>query len=68
MDKTVYGAFRSYPYSSYINLVSLHETFEGAKEALYPNKDYDFKPSSYLPDTWNGPDGFGVIKLLQIGK
>lgn len=70
MDETrfVYGAFLSGPVGSDHppSLLSLHKTFEGAKKALYPNKDYEFKPSSYLSDSWNGPDGCGLIMLLEI--
>lgn len=64
----VFGAYRSYPDYNAPSpiLVSLHMTFEGARRALYPDKDYEFTKSNYSPGTWNGPDGFGMIRLLEV--
>ena len=64
----VYAAFYSTPdYSGRgPTLLSLHCTLEGAIKALYPDGDYDFRKWEG-EDIWEGPDGFGLIKLLPIG-
>lgn len=63
----VYAAFRSYPdyHAGPPSLHSLHETLEGAIESLYPDKEYAFRqwPGK---DIWEGPDGFGLIKLMEV--
>lgn len=48
---------------------SVHHTLEGAILALYPDREdfrIAFSPSRYVPDTWNGPDGFGTVKRVEI--
>lgn len=68
----VYAAYRSVPdYTAPSpSLVSLHKTLEGAKRALYPDRE-DFrqafrKANKPLQDTWIGPDGFGEIRLMEV--
>lgn len=64
----VFAAFRSSPdyHSSGRSLVSLHQTFGGAKKALFPDKDYHFVQSPYRKNTFTGPDGFGEIERMEI--
>lgn len=66
----VYAAFNTSPdYNAPSpSLKSLHRTLAGAQEALYPNGakfryDPGFTPDK---DRWNGPDGFGLIKRMEI--
>jgi hypothetical protein len=72
MSDVIYIAMNSNPdYSSRgPTFHSAHRTLEGAEHALYPGKDgkpgYKFTKSAYSPGTWNGPDGFGVIKEVTI--
>lgn len=78
MDK-VYAAFRSSPdyASSPTTLVSLHETLDGATMALYPETKQTNNLRSRKAFTrgitisgadswWTGPDGYGLIKLMEI--
>lgn len=72
---TVYAAFRSVPDYTAPSppLHSLHETLEGAIKALYPNESEErlramFTKSTYSKDTWNGPDGFGMVRLIEVEK
>lgn len=64
----VYAAFRSVPdYSAGAPpLISVHKTLEGAKRALYPNNNYEFITDGYNLNEWIGPDGFGLIRLMEI--
>lgn len=69
----VYAAFKSVPdyYAGSPPLVSLHKTLDGAVKALYPDNE-DFQnsfrawTSSITGPTWEGPDGFGLIRLLEV--
>lgn len=63
----VYVALRSVPdYSAPApSFKSVHLSLKGAIDSLYPNSDYDFHkwPGK---DVWEGPDGFGMIKLVEV--
>lgn len=67
---TVYVAFRSVPdYTAGAPaLHSIHITLRGAIEALYPDKPewWDFRRSSN--DEWHGPDGYGLVRLMEVQK
>lgn len=67
----VYAAFRSVPdyHASSAPLVSLHHSLEGAKIALYPDKPVFrdmFTKSTFVTDSWHGPDGFGSIRIIEV--
>lgn len=66
----VYAAFKSVPDYSGPGpvLVSLHNSFEGAKTALYPERDYEFRLSTSLSrdKTWYGPGGYGMIRQMEV--
>jgi hypothetical protein len=65
----IYAAFNSVPdYTAPApSLRSLHESLDGAKKALYPDRE-DFRNSfrEYKPGVWDGPDGFGLIRLMEV--
>lgn len=47
---------------------SVHMTLEDAIRSLYPDrKDFQlqFTPGSQK-DTWNGPDGFGMVRKVEL--
>ena len=64
----IYLAFNSEPdYSAGTpRFKSAHKTFEGAKKSLFPDKDYNFHQWSHNPKTWEGPDGYGLIRLVEV--
>lgn len=67
----VYAAFRSVPDYSAPSppLLSIHQTLYGAMFALYPE---DKHPVSGMfrkwPEkaVWEGPDGFGMVKEMEV--
>lgn len=69
----VYVALRSAPdYSaSSPAFKSVHKTLEGAIESLYPGpSQVRFRDMFHKwpnQDIWEGPDGFGMVKLVQLG-
>lgn len=68
----VYVAFNSRPdYSSPSpTFKSLHETLEGAIESLYPGNERfqrDFR-KHLVEDRWYGPDGYGMVRLMEVLK
>lgn len=70
MDR-VYAAFRSVPDYTAPSppLKSLHRTLEGALHSLYPDREdfrNAFRHTSTDPDEWEGPDGFGLIRLMEV--
>jgi hypothetical protein len=60
-----YVSFRSYP--DYLSgtpfLVGIHGSLEDAIRALYPQ---GAKFTRIEPDEWMGPDGFGLIRLMDV--
>lgn len=70
---TIYVALRSVPdyHAPAPSFQSAHASLEGAIAALYPNEDQErfremFRPSPYSKDTWDGPDGFGMVRKLEV--
>lgn len=63
----LYAAYRSTPdfHSHGPTFISAHLTFEGAKKAIYPLKDYDFTPEP-SGTHWTGPDGYGLISVIEV--
>lgn len=66
---SVYAAFNSTPdyHGRGPSLKSLHETFEGAVRSLYPDRE-DFQAAfrETLPGEWDGPDGFGLVRIVEV--
>lgn len=70
MVDEVYAAFRSVPdyHAGPAPLVSLHRTWEGAARALYPEGD-EYQSLFHRwtnKKVWQGPDGFGLIRLMEV--
>jgi hypothetical protein len=69
----IYAAFRSVPdyHAPSPPLKSLHRTLAGAIESLYPDNEHfreSFRHVSSDPDIWEGPDGFGMVKLMKVNE
>ncbi len=69
----VYAAYRSVPdYTAPAPpLVSLHKSLDGAIKALYPDREdfrESFTKSHYVANMWNGPDGFGMVRMLEVNE
>jgi hypothetical protein len=66
-EMRVFAAFHSTPdyHGKGPSLKSLHYSLEGAIASLYPKMNYNFQkwPGK---DVWEGPDGFGLIKLFEV--
>lgn len=67
----VYAAFVSAPdYTAPPpSLKSLHTSLEGAISALYPDRpDFQvkFRESGYRTGEWIGPDGFGLVRRMEV--
>ena len=66
----VYIALRSSPdYTAPPpSFVSAHETLKGAIEALYPDQLQFQTAFRKWPDkdVWEGPDGFGLIRKVEV--
>jgi hypothetical protein len=68
----VFAAFRSVPdyHAGPAPFVSVHETLGGAIKALYPdNVKYQEafrKWANSRMDTWEGPDGFGLVRKIEV--
>lgn len=47
---------------------SVHMTLDDAIHALYPDrKDFQLQfTQSTRKDTWNGPDGFGMVRKVEL--
>jgi hypothetical protein len=65
----LYAAFSSVPdYSAPApTFLSVHRTLEGAKRALYPDDKYH-ETFTYRVKAmyWEGPDGFGLIRRVEV--
>lgn len=63
----VFAAFRSVPdYSAPSpSLKSLHLTLDGAILSLYPDGKAEFRKWAGH-EVWEGPDGFGLIKKMEV--
>lgn len=69
----VYAAFRSVPdyHAPSPALLSLHETLDGAIKALYPDNEgfrnaFTKWSRSTRGETWEGPDGFGLVRKMEV--
>ena len=67
----VYAAFKSIPdyHGPPPTLVSLHETLVGAMKALYPDESHERFRNMFTErrsGVWEGPDGFGLVRLMEV--
>jgi hypothetical protein len=67
----VYVALKSVPdytQAPWAPFHSVHTTLEGAIKALYPDrKDFQSQFKKWPTNkVWEGPDGFGMVKLVEV--
>lgn len=64
----VYAAIHTVPdyQAGHGALAGVATTLEQAIKILYPEQQYEFRPSSTRENVWIGPDGFGEIRKLEL--
>lgn len=70
MDE-IFAALHSVPdYSAgHPPLVGVSHSLQGAIDLLYPGQNLtlaQFRESTVRPGCWNGPDGYGEVRRLEI--
>jgi hypothetical protein len=68
MGMDVYAAIKNVPdyHSGHGVLAGVAANLELAVKILYPEQQYEFRPSPSRENVWIGPDGFGEIHKLKL--